>query len=286
MRRMLGPLKPAGIHGMRVTSGDGLTRKGHPILASHVADYLEQIMATGVKSGECPTCPVSPDQLGDPNAVCEPRNLDAILEALATIHEDPAIFARACRQAGIKPINQLFWADLPYSHIFHSITPDILHQLLQGFIKHLKAWLFQCFSPVELDARSCRLPPNHNTRLFPNGISQLSRLTGGEHDQISRILLGIIIGLQLPGNHSSSRLLAAVRGALDFLFLAQYPLHTSETLDLLMDALNTFHLNKDIFIDLGIRVHFNIPKFHNIHHYRFYIELYGTTDNFNTEYTE
>jgi hypothetical protein len=247
---------------------------------------MDQILATGMKSGQCPTCPVPPNQLGDPNAVYEPRDLIAILEALAMIHGDAAAFAQACRRAGIKPINQPYWVDLPYSHIFHSMTPDILHQLLQGFIKHLKAWLFQCYSPVELDAHSCRLPPNHNTRLFPNGISQLSRLTGGKHDQISCILLGIIIGLRLPGNRSSSRLIAAVRGALDFLFLAQYPLHTSETLDLLMDALNMFHLNKDIFIELGVRAHFNIPKFHNIHHYRFYIELYGTTDNFNMEYTE
>jgi hypothetical protein len=96
----------------------------------------------------------------------------------------------------------------------------------------------------------------------------------------------LIINLPLPNNRSPAKLLAAVRGALDFLFLAQYPLHTTETLDLLDDALRTFHLNKDIFIDLGIRAHFNIPKFHNIHHYQFYIETYGTTDNFNTEYTE
>ena len=119
-----------------------------------------------------------------------------------------------------------------------------------------------------------------------DGISGLSRLTGTEHDQISRLLLGIIIDMRLPNNHSPSKLLCAVRGALDFLYLAQYPMHTSDTLDRLDEALQLFHDNKDIFIDLGVRAHFNIPKFHNIHHYRSYIEMYRTTDNFNTEYTE
>ena len=52
------------------------------------------------------------------------------------------------------------------------------------------------------------------------------------------------------------------------------------------DALYTFHQNRYIFISLGIRKHFNIPKLHNAGHYYQFLQLYGTTDNFNTEYTE
>ena len=39
-------------------------------------------------------------------------------------------------------------------------------------------------------------------------------------------------------------------------------------------------------MDLGIRNAFNIPKLHSARHYVEYIKLYGTLDNFNTEYTE
>jgi hypothetical protein len=63
-------------------------------------------------------------------------------------------------------------------------------------------------------------------------------------------------------------------------------MHTTETLKLLRDALKRFHDNKDIFVDLGIRNHFNIPKLHFLNHYFLCIELFGTTDNCNTEYTE
>ncbi len=42
----------------------------------------------------------------------------------------------------------------------------------------------------------------------------------------------------------------------------------------------------DIFVELGIRQHFDIPKFHFTGHYRFFLEMYGTADNFNTENTE
>ncbi|KAF7377425.1 hypothetical protein MSAN_00164100 [Mycena sanguinolenta] len=118
------------------------------------------------------------------------------------------------------------------------------------------------------------------------GISNLSRVTGKEHDQISRFLLGIIIDIRLPNNLSPVRLLTAVRGILDFVYLAQYPMHTDETLSLLEDALDSFHANKAVFVDLGIRSEFNLPKLHACKHYVMYIKFYGTTDNYNTEYTE
>ncbi|KAI0953789.1 hypothetical protein AcV7_007219 [Taiwanofungus camphoratus] len=101
-----------------------------------------------------------------------------------------------------------------------------------------------------------------------------------------RFLLALIIGLPLRGGHSSVRLIRAVRALLDFLYLAQYPAHMTETLHLLKDALHRFHANKSIFIDLGIRSHFQIPKLHALEHYVASIRLFGTTDNYDTQYTE
>jgi hypothetical protein len=47
-----------------------------------------------------------------------------------------------------------------------------------------------------------------------------------------------------------------------------------------------YHDNRQVFVDLGIRNDFNFPKDHFINHYRELIETFGTTDNYNTEYTE
>jgi hypothetical protein len=103
---------------------------------------------------------------------------------------------------------------------------------------------------------------------------------------MARILLGLVVDIQLPNNLSNLRLIRAVRALLDFLYLAQYPVHTDETLELLEDSLIQFHENKDIFIDLGLRDSFNIPKLHFAEHYIMLIKLFGTTDNVNTQYTE
>ncbi|KAG2002211.1 hypothetical protein CC2G_004422 [Coprinopsis cinerea AmutBmut pab1-1] len=287
MKKILGPLVSAGADGIVVACGRGNYYRGHPIMASFSGDYPEQCLTTCVKNGECPTCDAPRDNLGDQvEGPTRHRDLDRALALIDSFDDHPEDFLKNCEEAGIRPIIQPFWKDLPYTDIYRSITPDILHQLYQGLIKHLVAWLIEIFGPAEIDARCRRFPPNHNIRIFSKGISSLSRVTGQEHDQISRFILGTIIDAPLPGQLSPIRLLRAVRGLLDFLYLAQYPVHTDETLDLLDDALSRFHANKEIFVVLGVREHFNIPKFHWAQHYSETIRLYGTPDNFNTEYTE
>lgn len=286
--RILQPLRNAGQSGIFMTSGDGLTRRNHPILACAVEDYPEQVLSACIPTGGCPSCQTPRDELGEyrRTEVPELRDLTSILEALDSFDENPGEFLQTCADVGIKPIAEPFWKELPYTNIYRSITPDILHQLYQGILKHLISWVTRACGPLEIDARCRRLPPNHNIRHFLKGITSLSRVTGQEHDQMSRILLGLVVECPLPGGLSNTRLVRAVRALLDFFYLAQYPIHTDETLDLLDDALEHFHDNKSIYIDLGIRDSFNIPKLHFARHYTMYIRLYGTLDNCNTEYTE
>jgi hypothetical protein len=100
------------------------------------------------------------------------------------------------------------------------------------------------------------------------------------------ILLGLIVDLQLPNRVSSARVLKAARGLLDFLYLAQLPSQTTDTLARLERSLVLFHENKEVFTDLGVRDHFNVPKIHSLSHYSLSIRLFGTADNYNTEQTE
>ncbi len=292
MSAILLPLRRLGVEGMEMATGDGVVRRVYPIFAAYVGDYPEQVLVAGVKTGECPVCPVPRDELGeftmaDSDGEDPPlRDVSRTLAVLATADESPIEFMRACANAGIKPIYEPFWRHLPYADIYLSITPDVLHQLYQGVVKHLVSWIKAAYDPAELDARCRRMPPNHNVRLFTKGITSLSRLTGREHGDICRILLGLIIDMRLPNGLSSGPLVRAVRALMDFVYLAQYPIHSNESLSAMEDALQRFHDNKDTFIVLGICTDFNLPKLHFLRHYLLFIYRFGTTDNFNTEYTE
>ncbi|KAI1782434.1 hypothetical protein LXA43DRAFT_905807 [Ganoderma leucocontextum] len=287
MARITAPLVAAGLEGIEIASGDGIVRRGHPILAIYVGDYPEQVLVTGCKTGECPKCPIPRNDIGDDTDTSRPfRDLGKVLDALAAVDDSPRAFTRACREAGIKPLHHPFWESLPYTNIYYAITPDILHQLYQGVVKHLIGWLQKACGTEEIDARCRRMPRNNSLHHFAKGISTMSRVSGKEHRDICRLLPGLILGLPLPDGASASRLLRATKALLDFLYFAQYSTHHTGSLKLLDKALRAFHANKQIFVELGIRENFRLLKLHSLDHYRVAIEMFGTTDNYDTQYSE
>jgi len=266
-------------------SGDGVWRRCHLILAIFVGDYPEQALVTCTYNGWCPKCTVPPGELGKFETF-PPHFQSKAIRTYCLVDGDVQTFHAACRKQGLKPIFHPFWEKLPLTDIFHSITPDILHQMLQGVMKHIVGWLINIFRPTEIDAQCRMVPPNHKIRLFTKGISKLSRVTGQEHKRMYAILLGLIINLPVPGGQDSSHVIKAVRAMLDFLYLAQFQSHTSDSLDRMEASLATFHEHKVVFIDLSAREHFNFPKLHSLLHYTASIRLFGTTDNYNTEQSE
>jgi hypothetical protein len=287
MRNLLAPITAYSECGVPMMSGDGVWRQCHPIFAVFVGYYPEQALVTCTYNGRCPMCVVPLDQMGEFTKF-PLRSYKEAVDTYLLADGDVRTFNAACRQAGLKPVFHPFWESFPLSNIFISITPDILHQLLQGVMKHLIAWLTCALGPVIINARCRSLPPNHHIHTFAKGITGLSRVTGQEHKNICRILLGLIIDNPLSSwdGPAPSTLVRSVRALLDFLYLAQLPSQTRDTLCQLDDALARFHDNKSIFVDLGIREHFNFPKLHSLIHYSSSITLFGTTDNYNTEQTE
>ena len=79
----------------------------------------------------------------------------------------------------------------------------------------------------------------------------LSRITGQEHKNICCILLSLIIDLPLPGGQVPSCIVKAVCVLLNFLYLAQFPSQTTETLHCLQESLAHFHDDKMVFTSLG-----------------------------------
>ena len=287
MRLLLTPINSIGETGVEMMGGDGIWRRCHPIFAVFIGDYPEQTLVTCTLNGRCPKCCVPHEQLGEYNH-SPPRDFDEATDLYLLADGDGHAFHAACHDAGLKPVYHPFWESFPLTDIYLSIAPDILHQMLQGVMKHLIVWLTDTgtFGPAQINARCKYLPPNHHIALFPDGITTLSRVTGTEHKNMCRILIGLIIGLPLPGGQRSSRVIKAVRALLDFLYLAQFPTHTTQTLQGLDNTLALFHQNKSVFVDLDVRQHFNIPKLHSLIHYRSSISRFGTTDNYNTEQSE
>ena len=131
-------------------------------------------------NGQCPKYLIPLDQLGKYNSFpsCTQRS---VIGTYLLVDKDIRKFHRTCHKARLKPVVHPFWATFPLADIFISITPDILHQMLQGMMKHLIGWLISIFGPTVIDAWCKSMPPNHNFLLFTKGIATLSRILGHEH---------------------------------------------------------------------------------------------------------
>lgn len=248
MKLIFESLIQPGKDGVELISGDGRVRSCHPILAGASLDYPEQCLCAAVRYGECPICGCHPSELGD-FAESPLRKQSDTLKILARAKKKTnwAALNSFLKEYGISPVFEPFWSDLPHANIHASITPDTLHQLFQGMIRHLTKWLQRIVGPKELDQRLQRLPPNHALRIYHSGISSFSTMSGNEHRQLTKQLLGCLVGIV------DSQTIHATRALIDFVYLAQYQSHSDDTLTYLEDALHRFHQSKDIFLSLNAR---------------------------------
>ena len=277
MRSLLVPLVKAGLEGVDIECGDGFIRKVFPILAAYIADHPEQCLIACCQENFCPQCLVDPTQRGDPIESVRrdvPVSLGMIQKALKG--DKPEEF----KTSGLRPVLP-FWADMPHCNIFTCFTPNILHQLHKGMFKdHTVKWVAESINggEDEVDQRFRAMSPHGDLRYFKKGISLISQWTGNEYKHMEKVFLGVVAGAA-----TDERVLLAVRSLLDFIYYAHFEIHTSESLAHLETAWRTFHHNKQVFLDLGVRDDFNFAKLHSLGHYLRAILRLGSADGYNTE---
>ncbi|KAJ4479710.1 hypothetical protein C8J55DRAFT_455705 [Lentinula edodes] len=182
----------------------------------------------------------------------------------------------------LRPLNP-FWKDLPLCNIFDSMTPDLLHQMHKGvFSDHTSKWARSSVEngDNEIDARFCAMPTHPSLRHFKNGISGVTQWTGGEYQSMAKVFLGTVVGAADDG------VVRAIRCVKDYMYYAHFESHCDQSLEAMEASWGGFHKEKQVFIDLGIRKQFNIPKMHNVCHYGCSIRSRGTLDGYNSETTE
>lgn len=236
MRLILSPLIEAGKSGVEMCGGDGAIQRVHPILACYVAEYPEQCLVACATYGTCPKCRARDKDLQEmeqSNPRTQKWTYSVINDAMSSSNTPSQFYTRCMSEDVSGSLHHPFWQDFLFTDIHTSITPDVLHQLYQGVLKHLISWCHRAMLPAELDQCIQTLPPAYGVQHFKNGISALSQISGTEHKNMAKILLGCLIGV-IP-----KKGLLAVKSILDFIYLAQYSTHNMDTLKYKEDALTS-----------------------------------------------
>ncbi|KAG2151133.1 uncharacterized protein EDB93DRAFT_1240176 [Suillus bovinus] len=270
----------AGEKGVEVTCPDHQVQRLYPIVAAYIADFPEQCLVACCMENRCPKCTVGRDNHGDMRESA-PRRRDTTMANLRLHSEGEMSSDQFESKLGLRAIYSPFWAALSHNDIFLCMTPDILHQLHKGVFKdHLVSWCLKIIGKDELNTRFKAMSSYAGLRHFKKGISKCKQWTGADYRELERVFLCVIAGAV------DNRVLASVRGVLDFIYYAQYQSHTEESLSRMQAALELFHANKNVFVEHGVREHFNIPKIHSMVHCVDSICLFGSANGFNTELPE
>ncbi|KAI5985780.1 hypothetical protein EDD15DRAFT_2390119 [Pisolithus albus] len=256
---------------------DGHFRRAIFGIGPYIADYLEQVLISGIVQNWCGRCIALPDNLdaGGPPRTAELTR--ALIEELQA--------GAAWDEWGIDVNVVPFTEDFPHADICQLLAPDILHQLVKGSFKdHLVEWVGKYLEleygkvgakerMMDIDRRIAAALPFPGLRRFPDGWG-FSQWTGDDSKALMK-------------GHVPQDIVRTLRAFLEFCYIIRQNVITDDTLKDLRNALERFHHYHEVFRDVGVQTEgFSLPRQHSLVHYEALICLFGAPNGLCTSITE
>ncbi|KAF8593440.1 hypothetical protein BDV93DRAFT_397274, partial [Ceratobasidium sp. AG-I] len=201
-------------------------------------------------------------------------------------------FLREGRKYGLCGVKVPFWVSIPRIDICKVLSMDLLHGFYKLFYDHVFSWNQMGLGPAELDARIASQIPLAGDRIFTQGVSRISQMTGKEHRDLLRVHVPVIAG---ANNRWNSQVTQATRAFVDCIYIARYKEICDNGLQEFSKNYKVLHQLKQVWIDNETRrsgpgqdvmTHFNIPKLHILRHLPEQVLGKGPLDNYSTETME
>ncbi|KAG2049099.1 hypothetical protein BDR06DRAFT_1012491 [Suillus hirtellus] len=161
---------------------------------------------------------------------------------------------------------------------------------------HMPYWLFrgpsaemdqEALGDYELDTHFMVQHKRVRMRHFAKGITHVNQMTGRKYRDIQCAIIASIAGAVPP------RFVCTICALVDFFYLAQNPVHSPESLQLMVQALLYFHACKDAIIQAkarkgkkGVKEDFFIPKLKLLQSFNGTIQKLGTLMQFSIDVME
>jgi hypothetical protein len=259
-------------------------------LISHISDLPEQLMIASVTKNSSPISMANQAQFGDA-APHPPRNgsdtYKLIRDLCARVDPwDLYQFNKEAKKLHLSGVHLPFWRNWRFANPAKFLTPEILHTLHKFFFDHVLKWVKEVMG-LELDVRFRSQHKRIGARHFGSGVSHVKQMTGREHREIQRTIVPTLWGAAPPD------FIHAVRAMIDFIYLAQNPVHTPTTIRDMTSALNEFHAFKHAIVAAearrgkgGVKDDFFIPKLELMQNFANSISCLGSLMQWSADVTE
>ncbi|KAJ7509292.1 hypothetical protein B0H11DRAFT_2427626 [Mycena galericulata] len=264
---------------------DGHFRRAIYDFGPFIADYPEQVMLAGTVQNWCATCTALH---GDLDGAISTRRTHSLTDELLAAFDADILWDEYGIDADIVP----FTRDFPRADIHEMLSSDLLHQIIKGSFKdHLVTWVGEYLNLAhtkaeadsimdEIDRRIAAVPAFPCLRRFKQG-RRFKQWTGDDSKALMKVYLLAIKGLVPPA------VVEALSSFLDFCYLVRRADFEEATLDAVDAAVDKFHIQREIFRELGVRPDgFSLPRQHAITHYRTNIENFGAPGGVCSSITE
>ncbi|KAI6101619.1 hypothetical protein EDD16DRAFT_1525814 [Pisolithus croceorrhizus] len=218
--------------------------------AAYIADYEEQVLLSCIVCNWCPKCLAHCDNLDGDALRRSQEHCDIVVEEF-DLHK---LWDTYGIVSNIVP----FTNDFPRADIHAMLSPDILHQLIKGGFKdHLVDWVERYLVHIHGKAEAERILDNINRHIaavapftglqcFPQG-QHFKQWTGDDSKGLMKVYIVAIDGHVLK----------------------------DMTLTEINDALQRFHLFREVFWNAGAVESFSLPQQHAMKHYHYLICQFG-----------
>ncbi|KAG1780065.1 hypothetical protein EV702DRAFT_1178226 [Suillus placidus] len=184
-----------------------------------------------------------------------------LIAHVCDLPEASMIAAKAAKAVNLSGVHMPYWHDWIYACPSVFLAGEVLHTCFKFFADHPLKWIKETVGAHELDNRFIVQHKRVSTCHFTKGITHVKQMTGREYREIQRTIVASITGATPP------RFVRAIRAIVEFIYLAQNPVHSPETLQSMQQALSDFHSFKDTIIEAkarkgkkGVKEDFFIPK--------------------------
>ena len=227
-------------------------------IAVWIADTPEESLLAGTSTKVSPVTTATATEFDDAyrHPSCTAANtLAAIYTACSQYPPtDCKNFLKAIKQLQLNGIVKPCWKMWLLSEPSNFITPEMLHHFHWMFWDHNVKWCIATIGATKLDFRFSLIQTLVGYRAFNEGILKLKQVTSRDHRAVQHYIIAAMAG------SVSRKFLKAIRALLDFWYLAQAPLFTTQSIERVTSALQEFHDHKDSILKQGVRDNWKIPK--------------------------